>query len=136
MRLTKRFTIAVAVGLGLLSVAVVFATRMRTENERPPQPTSAQPRLEAERITVREWGFEPNEINRGPGPFLLGIQNQSGLEEIEISLVDSGNSRRKLPVTRNALMWKERVNLPPGTYLIKESGHPEWECRITIGNNN
>ena len=118
-----------------MSVAVVFATRIRTDSEPTLKPISAEPRLETERITVREWGFEPGEIKRGIGPFFLALQNQSGLEEIEVSLVEeSGNPRAHLPVTRNALTWKQQIVLPPGTYLIKESGHPEWQCRITISN--
>jgi hypothetical protein len=106
-----------AVLLGLLLVVVVaFAIRARTEEG--PTRTSAptQPRFEAERITIREWGCEPKQITRPVGPFMLIIQNQSGFPEIDLSLVDeSGRPRHRLPDTRNELTWKQRLELPPGT---------------------
>ncbi|HEX3187361.1 MAG TPA: hypothetical protein VHQ94_21360 [Pyrinomonadaceae bacterium] len=135
MLFTRRST-AVAVSVGLLSVVVFgYAMRARTYGEPPPKLTSTVPGFEVERLTFREWGCEPSQISREAGPFVLVIQNQSGLEDIDLSLVEeSNNPRKKLPVTRNALTWKERLELPPGTYLVKEAGHPEWQCRITISN--
>lgn len=137
MQFTHRLLIAVAVCLGLLSAVAVFAVRTRTDAAQAKESNSEQGRFEAERITVREWGFEPKQIKRKPGPFFLILQNQSGLEEIEVSLVEgSGHPRNRFAVTRNALMSKQRLELPPGTYLVKEAGHPEWQCQITIGNND
>ncbi len=134
MQFTHRFLIA-AVCLGLLAGVVVFGVRRRTT----PMPTAGlkpeQAKFEVERITLREWGFEPKQIDRRPGPFLLVLQNQSGLPEVELSLIaESGHMRQGIPDTRNALTWKQRLELPPGTYLIKEAGHPDWQCQITIGN--
>src|SRR5258707_9850968 len=39
------------------------------------------PQIEVELITVRPTGFEPKEITRPPGRFLLGVDNKSGLDE-------------------------------------------------------
>lgn len=137
MQFTYRPIIAAAICLGLLSVVGVFAIRTRTQSNLTTQPVSAEPKFEVERITVREWGFEPKEINRPPGPFFLIVQNQSGLEKIELSLVeDSGKPRKKLPDTRNSLTARQRLELPPGTYWLKDSKHPEWQCQITIGNKD
>ena len=133
MLFTHRLSITAAVSVGLLSIAVVgFAMRART-NDGPTSKSEAK--LEVERITIREWGCEPKQINRGAGPFLLVIQNQSGLPEIDLSLVEeSGRVRNRVPDTRNALTWRQRLELPPGTYSIKETSHPDWQCQITIGN--
>src|SRR5687768_5331489 len=90
-------------------------------------PTSkSEAKLEVERITIREWGCEPKQINREAGPFLLIIQNQSGLPEIDLSLLEeSGHVRNRVPDIRNALTWRQRLELPPGTYSIKETNHPD-----------
>jgi hypothetical protein len=137
VQFTNRLIIAAAVCLVVLFVVGVFATRTRTDSNPATKPASAEPKVEVERITVREWGFEPKEIDRPPGPFFLIVQNQSGLEEIDISLVeDSGRPRKKLPDIRNALTAREWLELPPGIYLLKDSKHPEWQCQITIGNKD
>lgn len=133
MKLKNRLTIAVTLCLVLLSAVMVLAVRSRNDATQPLEPGAEQTRFEVERVTLREWGFEPAKISRGPGPFHLIVQNQSGLQEIEISLVEeSGRPRNRLPDLRNALTTNQRLNLPPGTYLLREVGHPDWECRITI----
>jgi hypothetical protein len=131
----RQLTITAAVSLGLLSVVVVgFTMRARTTDSSTLRSPSAEPRFEAELITIREWGCEPQQINRPVGPFMLVVQNQSGLPEIDLSLVEeSGRPRHKLP-DANALRWKQRLELPPGAYSIKEASHPDWQCQITIGN--
>ena len=132
----RQLTITAAAALGLLSVVVVgFTMRARTTDSSTSRSPSAEPRFEAERITIREWGCEPQQINRPVGPFMLIIQNQSGLPEIDLSLdEESGRPLHRLPDTRNALTWKQRLELPPGTYSVKEASHPDWLCQITIGN--
>jgi hypothetical protein len=134
VKLTYRLLVAVAVCFVLLSAALALTVRSRTYATQPSPQGHQQGAFEAEIVTLREWGFEPKEIKREPGPFFLIIQNQSGLPEVELTLVsESGNQHRRLPDTRNALTSKQRIELPPGTYLIKESGHPDWQCQITIG---
>ena len=131
MKLTYRLLVAVAVCFVLLSAVMAVRTRNATQ----PSPQGGQHgAFEAERVTLREWGFEPKEINREPGPFFLVLQNQSGLPDVELTLVsESGSQYRRIPDTRHALVSKQRLELPPGIYLIKETGHPEWQCQITIG---
>ena len=121
-----------------LSCAVMSIAFVRTRMVSPPATASMQAeRFEVERITLQQWGFEPKAINRPPGPFSLIFENRSGFGDVDISLTqESGPFLRKVQVTKNALTWKQRLELPPGTYLIKESSRPDWQCRITIGNNN
>lgn len=136
MPFTHRLSITAPIFLALLLVGVVgFAVRARIEDSSTPISGSTQTRFEVERITIREWGCEPKQIKRPVGPFILVVQNQSGFAEIELSLVEqSGRSLNSLPDTRNALIWKQRLELPPGTYSIKESNHRDWQCQITISN--
>ena len=50
------------------------------------QGQSPQTPLQAELITVTPAGFEPAEITRPQGRFLLAIDNRSGLDEIDFHL--------------------------------------------------
>lgn len=94
--------------------------------------SQAQP-TEAEIIVLRPWGFEPKEISRGPGPFFLAVDNHSGLDEVNVSLDrETGPKLHAVGVSKNRPKWRQKVTLPPGTYLLRETSHPEWECRITI----
>ena len=125
--------------LALVLVAVAFS--YREGRATPPQAQSNQKqeiaakgeRLEAELITLQEWGFEPKEINRPPGPFVAVFENHSGFPEVKLSLKrESGPEVSRIPVTRNVLNSRQRLQLPPGTYVVKDANHPDWECRITI----
>ena len=50
-----------------------------------PQISQGQ-RLESELITIRPTGFEPTEIIRPKGPFVLAVENRSGLREVDFQL--------------------------------------------------
>lgn len=94
---------------------------------------TTSPRVETELITIEPYGFEPAEIRRPQGRFRLGIDNRSGLEDIELQVETAGRSRVPILKNRNRrLSWREEVDLPPGNYLIRETNHPEWTCLITI----
>lgn len=89
--------------------------------------------VEAELITIRPTGFEPAEIARPAGKFLLAIDNRSGLPEIEFRLDRAGGgSESHVRVSRNKIDWRGVVDLRPGVYLLREAYHPEWLCRITV----
>lgn len=95
-------------------------------------------RLEAERVTLRATGFEPAEINRPAGRFLLALNDRSGLAGITLTVVD-GSGRRvytsRLRDNPRKHEWRQVVNLPPGRYVLSEASHPEWTCRITLTSN-
>jgi hypothetical protein len=96
-----------------------------------------QPRstLEAELVTIRPAGFEPADITRSKGLFLLAIENRSGIDGINVRLDKEAGSRlRQIPMSRlkQNLNWSEGLDLPPGSYILSEADHPEWICRITI----
>ena len=133
MKITHRSLIAAATATVLLSVVAVFAfVRVQTGSK----PTTAGPTLEVERVTLREWGTEPRSISRRPGPFVLIVENRSGLGEVQLSLVEeSGHVRNRIPVTKNALSSKQQLELPPGTYLIKDADRSEWQCQLTISSH-
>lgn len=89
--------------------------------------------LEAELITIRPTGFEPSEINRPPGRFFLSIEDRSGSDSSDLSLSSEAGARLlEVHTSVESPDWSDVLNLPPGTYLLTEAGHPEWVCRLTI----
>jgi hypothetical protein len=84
-------------------------------------------------LALRSDGFEPAEIKLAAGEYLFVVRNRSGLDEVNVRLF-RGNSEQlrsgKVGARRND--WKQRIQLTPGNYVLTETGHPEWTCRIEV----
>jgi hypothetical protein len=92
-------------------------------------------RPDVELITIGPAGFEPAEISRADGQFLLAVENRSGLEDLELHVSKRHGERlRETRFSGRLLDWRGVLSLPPGEYVITEANHPDWRCRITIGN--
>lgn len=99
----------------------------------PPPQRQKQERVETELITLQQTGFEPNEIRRPQGAFILGVDNRIGLEATDLRLVRADGQRLNLLQTRKRkLSWREVVDLAPGQYLLSEANHPDWTCSVVI----
>jgi hypothetical protein len=145
----RKFFYSVTASLVLLTATLAIvsaATHLVGKNKRrPPIMTSRAPnadlpgrtrkvaQMESELITVTPQGFEPREITRPNGAFLLMIDNRSGLTTIQPQL-KSTTLVRLLDITlpREEPDWSQVVNLQPGIYLLTESNHPTWVFRLTI----
>lgn len=105
-------------------------------------------RLSAERVTVTPRGLEPLEIKHSAQPFLLIVDNRTGVENISFLLErvtstqpreTAGNNaviiRNDVSVGNGRRKWHERIQLPPGEYVLRAVNHPDWSCRITITAN-
>lgn len=104
-----------------------------TSVAKPLQTQQAGSAREAEIITITPIGFEPSEVTRPAGSFILMVDNRSGLEEITFRLDREGGSRvHEISMPREHPDWDGVVDPPPGTYLLTEASHPDWLCRITI----
>src|SRR5713226_2820831 len=80
--------------------------------------------IEAELVTVTPHGFEPRQITRPPGPFLLMLDNRSGLGQVNLHLSREAGARlRDVPVPREQPDWSEVIALPPGRYVLTEADH-------------
>jgi hypothetical protein len=89
--------------------------------------------FESELITITPHGFEPQEITRPQGRFLLMIDNRSGLASTSLSLTrEAGPRTHEMGVPRESPNWSDIVDLPPGTFVLSELDHPRWACRIRI----
>ena len=127
----------------ILALAVVTAVSGRGEqwtanNQEEHRSTSSAPEktdrpFEVEVVTITPDGFEPQQIVRPPGPFLLAVTNRSGLDSLDVQLAteERGKLREKsLPLTTPR--WREVMNLRPGRYVITEANHPEWTFSLII----
>jgi uncharacterized cupredoxin-like copper-binding protein len=93
--------------------------------------------LETQRITLTPMGFEPAEVTRPAGRFLLAIKDRSGQGDSRFVLRRStGEQLREFRVagTPRKHEWREVVNLPPGRYLLSDGDNPEHVCHLLLTN--
>ncbi|HJT27082.1 MAG TPA: hypothetical protein VJ784_06715 [Pyrinomonadaceae bacterium] len=95
-----------------------------TQSEDVPQVVSLQ---------VTPSGFEPRETIAQKGKFLILLQNRTGRRDLEFWLAreNEGRIAKSEPQKRD---WKAHVQLAPGTYIIGETNHPEWQSVIRVTN--
>ncbi len=117
----------------IAAVVALFASSAYTKRDVPPQQRQKQERIETELLTLQSTGFEPNEIQRPQGAFILGVDNRTGVETIELRLVrTNGQQLKALEAPRRKISWREVVDLAPGQYVLSEANHPDWTCTVTI----
>jgi GGDEF domain-containing protein len=93
-----------------------------TEAASIPQGQRPQTPLQAELVTITPNGFEPAEITRPQGRFLFAVDNRSGLDDVDLYLERETSGRVNVPLSRKGkLAWREAIDLPPGTYLLRAS---------------
>jgi hypothetical protein len=110
-------------------------SRADDQNTATAQANDPAERLDAEFITIRPSGFEPAEVTRTDGRFLLMFENRSGLEDLSLSIHrQHGGPFQETRLSKHLLDWRGVVTLPPGRYVVTEAEHPDWRCQITIGN--
>jgi hypothetical protein len=87
-------------------------------------------------IRLRRTGFEPAEIERPQGRFLLAFDNRTGEDEIVLQLKrETGNKLHEVRMPRGTVRWRKALDIPAGRYLLSVADHPDWVCRITITPN-
>jgi hypothetical protein len=95
------------------------------------QPESGN--LEVELITLRPEGFEPLQITRPKGAFVLLVDDRSGREGSTLTLQRvKGERLRDLNTNRKKSEWYDVVDLPPGDYVLSDAQNPERRCQITL----
>lgn len=107
----------------------------------PPQAqNNLPPPVKVITITVTPRGFEPAEITVPEGPYLIDINNRSGIPELDLQfgalngkkLKESKPLKDKEGRELKSLDWRGLFNLDKGTYTIKESSHPDWAVEIQV----
>lgn len=125
------FTCAFAVALGL--DFKVFSNAVFSQPGATVPQAHSRERVEAELITLTRNGFVPARIRRPQGPFILGVDNRSGIDGVALRLERVNGARLSALESRTRkLSWRDLVDLPPGEYVLAEANHPNWVCRISI----
>lgn len=126
--------------LAALTLGVFALTSNKSNPDEGGAPVSQRdpngPQAELLPVMLRAGGFVPREISRPAGEYVLSVNDQSGVPGLELRL-DRENGRRmhEAKVSRRRPYWRQLLRLTPGTYLITETNHPEWVCRITVTAN-
>ena len=103
----------------LVVFAVFISARWKTDSSQPVPHAEDRAQPEAELVTITPTGFEPGQINRLQGPFILAVDNRSGLDEVELYLERETGSRTDVQLSRKRkLAWREIIDLPAGRYLM------------------
>jgi hypothetical protein len=95
-----------------------------------PRPQESEETLQ---LTVTDGGFEPAQVNRRPGKFLLTADDRRGDKSQRLTLRlsrEDGGQVRDIEVPREATDWAEEMDLPAGKYVLAVVGRPDWTCRI------
>ena len=122
-----------SVVLIILALPAVVWVSARTTLRESLTAKGGKQRIEGEIIGVTPHGFEPKEIVRPAGPFLLVIDNRSGVAVINLLLSrDVGLPIRSALLPHERRLWSDIVDLSPGSYTLREPTHPDWVCHITI----
>lgn len=96
-------------------------------------PSDEPERTDVEIITLLPTGFEPKEINRPKGQFLLVVHDRSGTSEVNFHLNrEAGNRLHDVRLEEGILSWRTPLDLHPGKYMLTDVEHPEWSCRINV----
>ena len=130
---SQRLKLVFSTFLLLVSGVLILAHYKRASSEAATMVQGPQAPVQAELITVTPTGLEPAELIRPKGRFLLAIDNQSGLDEVEFYFERETGGRVNVPLGRRGkIAWREIVDLTPGTYLLRATNDESWRCRITI----
>ena len=112
------------IAIGVLFLAFGSFRGSATDNSQP---------AEIELITLRPAGFEPSEITRSKGAFVLFLDDRTGKENSSLVLQRlNGERLRAINLERKKPNWNEVLNLTPGTYILQDGNNAESRCQITI----
>lgn len=120
---------SILVSAFLMTVSVTAIKREPSS----PAPVAKAGRLEVEVVTITPEGFEPQQIVRPPGRFILAVRNQSGIDSLTVQLETEQRGKvREKALPLETPYWREVINVPPGKYIFTEVNHPEWILSLTI----
>lgn len=95
--------------------------------------SSANDELRVVSLQVTPNGFEPAETVIPRGKFLILLQNRTGSRDLSFYLIRE-NQERVAQSDSQRRDWKLHVQLGPGTYIVGETNHPEWQSIIRVTN--
>ena len=130
---SKRVVVSAAL-LITATLLIVFIISARTRNSTAS--AQSKKRVDLVILGLRPTGFEPNEIRRNRGPFMLVVHNRSNNPDISFRLDhESGRREHEEHLQRGKVDWSKPLDLHPGKYVLSVADHPDWTCQITITND-
>jgi len=143
--ITTRIRRAPMVTIAVLAIAAPLVTyagfRANLSRNPPPTPVQNTPpstsqrsdTLEVELITVESYGFEPANITRPKGPFILLVDDRTGKDTSSLQLQRVNGERvRDVRTNKTKSEWNSLIDLPPGDYVLTIAGSPDSQCQIRI----
>jgi hypothetical protein len=140
----RRPTPLITTAMLALAVPLITYGALRSRSIRNSQPANAEietirspqaliDTLEVELLTLRPAGFEPSELTRSKGSFVLFIDDRSGKEHSLLVLQRSKGERvRAVSLNREKSEWHDLIDLSPGDYVLQDASNPDLHCLITI----
>jgi hypothetical protein len=136
------------IGLTLLIAAITATAKLINDRNAPhlaappatieliataPADDEAPSDIKVVLLTLRSEGFDPAEMQLPAGEYLLVVRNRTGLDEVDVRLVhEDGHNLDQAKVGARQKDWKQRLKLTPGTYLINEANHSDWNLRLVV----
>ena len=110
-----------------------LATTSESKAKEEAAPISADDEPRVVSLQVTPSGFEPAETVVPRGKFLILLQNRTGNRDLSFYLIRENQERlaQSEPQKRD---WKAQLHLGPGTYIVGETNHPEWQSIIRVTN--
>lgn len=128
----KRRNVNLLLLLGAAALLAAGAASVRGSGcDRP----SSQEAEETLQLVIGDGGFEPAQVTRRPGKFLLTADDRRGDKSHSLKLKlsrEDGNLLREIEVPEQATDWAEELDLPAGRYVLTESSHSAWSCSIVV----
>ena len=136
--LKQNLSFMLLIAISSIGVAAFAINRAYTHasNNHPAASTVATDQksdLMALPIALRMNGFNPQEITRPAGNYLISVTNLTGLPDLTFQLDrENGERLHSAKVPKGKRSWREHVRLTPGDYVLSVTELPELTCRITI----
>ncbi|NOT62627.1 MAG: hypothetical protein HOP19_20670 [Acidobacteria bacterium] len=85
-------------------------------------------------VTLSPTGFDPPQVSRAKrNPFLLVIENRTGLDAVALTLNrDTGMQLKAATIHPRKHTWATVLDLAAGKYVVNVTGLPEWKFDLTI----
>lgn len=97
----------------------------------PPQRANVE-RVNVALIALTPSGFDPPEIIGLRSPFVLSVDNRTGLQDMLLILTDQAGNKVRETRLLHRRKWKEVMDLRPGRYVLIAAENPDWICHITV----
>lgn len=99
---------------------------------RPIVSQSPQRGPDVAQIEIGRRGFLPQHLTHAHGRIIMSVHNLTALT-LNLRLDrETAGTLKTVSVSRDLPRWREAIEFGPGEYLLKETGHPDWICRLSI----